>query len=203
MAEYFCYISESKVDDLLAQVDEYTVTSISEEHARESERAGNAGLSDILGLFSFGARFGKKDRIVISEVKHHSIIQKLKLVVSYLISTTNLSDLGIEVQSGRLDSVYYSFEGRFTVVKQDEDFVHLESHVSSAVTLELVCSLKYFSDMGREGDRYIPHSGNWAFFSGITTPIFKTVVVVQDFKDNHVLGSPLYLALQPIRELNL
>ncbi len=204
MADYFCYISQAKVESLLQQIEERTTGTVSVETVRETEKSVNPVLGKILTLFSVGASFGKKDRIVISAVEQESIVQKLRRAILHLVSTVGLPDLGTEIQvEGRLESVYYSFQGCFKVKEFDGQSAILESQVSDDVALELDCSVKYFSDLGMQKGRFIPHSGNRAFFSGRITPTFKTVLVVLDFKKPRIVGSPLFLALQPIGELDL
>lgn len=73
-------------------------------------------------------------------------------------------------------------------------------------TLELACSMKYFSDMG--GSRHDrtngpdewdvhPHSGNHHFFRGETMAYFEALVFINGVKAEHIFATPLYLATTP------
>lgn len=202
--EYFCYISESKVNSLLQQIDDHVIDSVNEETLIEKTKSANPSLGEILRLFSIGISFGKKDRVVISKAKSEALVQKLRRVISFLALKHNLTDLhGALTTLNRLDDLFYSFTGKFNVVKYDENYAHLQSNITESISLLLICSLKYFSDVGVRDGNYTPHSGNYMFFSGRINPTFKTVVVIQDYRERQIIGSPLFLALEPIGKLHI
>jgi hypothetical protein len=64
-------------------------------------------------------------------------------------------------------------------------------------TIDLACSLKYFTDMGASarGDdiEYHPHSGNYHFFEGETTAFLEGLIFVTTVRRRTIVGSPLFL----------
>ena len=203
--EYFCYISQNKVDQLIEQIDDYTADTVTEEKITEKHRSVNPGLKNIFLLLNLGIVFGKKDRISVSKVKKETIVQKLKRVIYYISSNQIIPDLKDCVENKKsFTSIYYTYFGTFKVSTHNNSFAYLESLMSDSWYLKLACSMKYFSDMGVDSDgNYSPHSGNIMFFDGTISPVFRTIFILQDVKENVLFGTPLFLSLQPIDSLNI
>ena len=205
MLDYFCYISEFKVDQFGQQIDEYVVESMSEEKVVENNGSLSASIGKILELFSLGITFGRKGRVSTAKVKKESIVQKLKRVLIYLSNNHDIADL-MELDNRPIlpDTMFATYEGEFFVSGRDDDYAYIESTEHEIYRIKLTCSLKYFSDLGlgREG-KYIPHSGNSGFFSGAVRPRFKTLIVIQNISNGDISGTPLYLAMKPMHDLSI
>ncbi|MEE8056312.1 MAG: hypothetical protein V3T17_00540 [Pseudomonadales bacterium] len=204
MLDYFCYISESKVDQLYEQINKYSSSELKIEREVSNEKCVKPAISNILKIFSVEASFAKKDRVVCSGVKHKATMQKLKDVVENITTMDKLRDLRSEsVFLESLDSVFYTFEGKFSVVDVDERFSFMESKIKPSLKLRLVCSLSNFSDMAFSDGKYVPHSANYSFFYNSLKVQFKSILMVQGLENGTIIGSPIFLALKPVGNLDL
>jgi hypothetical protein len=78
------------------------------------------------------------------------------------------------------------------------DMCVIASRVSE-FTINLACSLKYFSDMGGDWDdkdkewTVVPHSGNYHFFEGEGEAWFDAFLFINGIRGTTIMGTPLFL----------
>jgi hypothetical protein len=193
---YYCYISEAKVDQILAQAQDDIRESIEETATKFRQAKGN--LSSIINnIFEAGVEYGRPKTLRFSEVRSKVLITKLYAAMHALERKWgNIPSLTekMEKPDGVLPGIYLYF-GEFRVSKYDEEFAYLESILTPRITLKLSCSLRYFSDVWDENRNFIPHSGNVMFFSGEFSPSFQSILYVLQVKNGLVLATPLFLGL--------
>ncbi|VVB85515.1 Uncharacterised protein [uncultured archaeon] len=203
--KYFCYVSDDKIEKLLIEPGEYNVESLVEEEIVTKEKNFNMGLGEILTLFKFGAKFDKKERTGLSVTKKPNELSKLEKLIKKIILNGNVLNLNNEPPTNlrNMGLTFCTYVGNFKVLEYDKNIAILSSQLEKN-RLQLACSLKYFSDMGvsRDGE-YLPHSGNYFFFKGTVKPLFSTLFLYQGIDGNDILGSPIYLAMEPIDGLKL
>jgi hypothetical protein len=171
--DYFCYISQSKVEQLFDQIPPDELTRTADEKDINSRVAGlrqrvaeardgdSCAVPDLEQEIAWletvrrltGLRFGKKPAVgphatgAVAEDSSSSVM-KARTVLRYILLHKSVRDLESAVCEGsNLDAFCYAYEGphRF------EDFARpgmaiISSRVGDR-TLRQYCSLKYFSDM--------------------------------------------------------
>lgn len=239
---YFCYVSRSKVDQLIEQLEE-------EELPVKPNAPGDRAF-DYLNYLQ-GLAYGTRRRRHLKDTD--GIMQRLKAVLSHIVTAENVADLNAicTAEAGApLEAFCYSYSGSFTVVGQQKDprgvleivespddparsqmidagrseqtnadvgasgmpiqstMVELVSKCGS-YTLNLACSLKYFSDMGMSGTHkpgayWIgPHSGNYFFFDGRVPAWFDTLIFLNGVNGKNIYGTPLFLVTGADRTLRI
>jgi hypothetical protein len=256
--EYFCYISESKVNQLYEQaLDSFSETAPNTEtdtrissltkqlityrmniNRLEEKKATYGPLAvpthvlneidqslgelhkieqelQLLGVITGidkGVKFGNRpvaDRSLAGLADPATLLSRLRKVLSYIHSTKSLGDLNeIITQGGELTAFCYLVNAEFTVDRIDGGIAILKARIGS-YSLNLSCSMKYFSDMSfinkdAEGN-FIPqpHSMNYHFFNGVIDVQFRSIVFILGKQNNELMGSPIYLMLEPISGLYL
>lgn len=193
---YYCYISESKVDQLLSQLP----PGARAESAAEAFRSSRGALGQMIhDAYPLSGQFGHPE---VSSI-HWSHERRRDLVLKLLAALA-----GIEVTTGSPPSVrdasrrgqvirpgMYVYEGEFSTRRFDNHFAYLESRVLDETVLKLTCSLKYFSDICDASGNLALHSGNAAFLSGEVSICLHTLFYVLQSKAGAIVGTPLFLGL--------
>jgi hypothetical protein len=223
---YFCYLSRSKVAQLVSQLGPPTQAPAVDASALGAEFEY---LNYVQGL-AYGSGRGWGGDIDMTEP-----IQQLRYVLSHIVNyekIANLNELCVKTAGKELNAFCYAYSGRFRAPdfrsrekkapagaralmfgharRENEDtadrtrggdvvrsgITELKSQCGK-YTLNLACSLKYFSDMGGggEGDEWEvhPHSGNHHFFAGNVDVWFDTLVFVNGVDKKQIYGTPLFL----------
>lgn len=200
--QYFCYVSEEKIRNISSTIQKYDIESITEDKILSKDKNYNMGFGDILQLLKLGANFDKKERTGSSVIKKPNELFHLKELINKIILSEKVVNLNKEVPNN-FDRNLCTYFGRFKVLRFDKNIAILSSQMEH-YTLKMACSLKYFSDMGISiNGEYFPHSGNYFFFNGDIEPLFSTLFLYQDRKENEIMGSPIYLAMTPTENLKI
>lgn len=205
--DYFCYISRTKVDQLLeniesAQTDSWRVSKSNQRDTNSKLEAG-LGISGVLNLFKGEVSYGRKGAIQVEkEVKRH-YLEKLKLVIQTLIEENDVHTLPNPIpENFKFTSLYYHYTGYFHAEKYEgQDILSsktttsISSKIDSATNLVLDCSLRFFSESNTPDGKFILHSANTSFFKGGIPLFFETVFIYLHFDKTNILGTPLFLKL--------
>ena len=202
---YFCYVSEHKVNQVIDQYAEGIVDSLQETHEVVGDSKASIG-AKLLSLITGHIEWGKSERTLLAQELRRSVVSKLSQALRLIdLHEGRLKDLdeAAAIDKGALRKGTYWYVGRFQVVSYDDSYAHLSATMRNGCKLILACSMKYFSDMGNEAGRRVPHSGNVHFFKGKVDPEFTTVVYVVEVQDTAIYGTPLFLALPLDSDLKL
>lgn len=209
MLKYYCYISQSKVDNL------YMQTASGNVEEKETQKKIDLDLSaetakdrlSILSLLGTDLSYGVNGVIQFNKKEKDQYARKLNKVLHVLEKEKQLQQL--DLKSSRLpsNSLFYYITAKFHVsdkssVTEDgpyvDGIVQIESgNISDdGIKLSLACSIKYFSDTRSDG-KYMIHSGNYHFFKKNAEIEFDTVFVFTYFDADKktIYGSPLFLAI--------
>lgn len=193
---YYCYISESKVDQILSQyykgIPERTTRSQSESETEEGDISAS--------LFKFvdsAVKFGRDSETILSREIRESRVSKLVSAMRFLekdirnLNTVNSNGFPLD----KLGAGVYSYRGLYKVQSLDNTYAYLTAPLSLTCSIKAVCSLQYFSDMGKDKDRFMPHSGNIQFFKGEFDLEFISLLYVIKNLNNTLHATPVFLAL--------
>lgn len=191
---YYCYISESKVDQLLAQLPAGALDRGSG-HERPPQEDG-ARRPD--AEYVAGEHFGRPGVAQLNNRRwRQDVARKLQVALAGIDglrggvpSLLTKMDRGEAIRSGM-----YHYQGEFSVKKYDSAFVYVEAPLPHDTLLKLTCSLKYFSDLCDSSGALNLHSGNALFLAGEIAPILHSLFYVLQTKDKAILGTPLFLGL--------
>lgn len=209
MLKYYCYISQSKIDDLFTQT---SVGNIEEHEVQKkididfSAKASNNKFS-ILSLLGADLGYGASGGLQFNKKEKIQYAKKLDVVLHELEKEEQIQVLSLAEPLSPLDSLYYFFTGRFhvadttSVIESNQyvdGIIKIESDIvpPRGLKISLACSMRYFSDTRTDG-KYLIHSGNYHFFKEHAALTLDTVFVVNGFDQlaNTIFGSPLFLAL--------
>ncbi len=192
---YYCYISEAKVEQILAQ-NRYDAVDINAHTIHELHK-NQGSLSKILHeMFGGEGTYGKTTASHIWQERNRRVVTKL--IAAMRLLETQFGDLPLlaeKIQQGQsIRPGAYLYYGEFGVSRYDEQFVYLEASLPMQKMLKLTCSFKYFSEKDENG-KWIIHSGNTMFFSGEIQPTFQSLLYVLAAKEDTILGTPVFLGL--------
>jgi TIR domain len=185
VAQYICYVARDRLDSLYHQIDLQTLASPRSDHP--------------LGRLSLG----HPEAATEDPRSLRATVSRLLAVRQYLDRNALIGDLvAILAARGQLMHEWYVASASFQASGWDPALsgVYLEGSVGSYV-LRLSCAKEYFSGLGREGGTFIPTSTNrFLFEDRVALPMQGLVrVAVEDRERGLLLGSPLYLILNPLR----
>lgn len=209
MLKYYCYISQSKVDNLYMQTESGNVEQkeiqkkIDLDISADTSKDRFSILSFLGTDLSYGAngviQFNKKEKIQYA--------RKLDVVLRMLEKENQIQHLNLNTSFFPMNFLYYWTNVRFHVadsssIIEDHGFVDgivkIESDImaNNGIKLSLACSMKYFSDI-RSNGKYMIHSGNYHFFKENAGIEFDTVFILTNFdaENKTIYGSPLFLAM--------
>ena len=202
--EYFCYISQTKIDNLLAAAEEFEVIEMSASETSTREKGVSASIGRLLGFIDTGGTYGRSDVFQKNVNLKRSYVQKLRKVLS-LPSADDTKDFRWERVSADTDATVYSFTGDFIVDHVDEtNFIATLRANSGYHNLFLDCSLRFFSrpPLSPNGDEFRVDSSNARFFCKPSLPLrFETIFFLLAQKPNETFGSPLFLKLAPVKNM--
>lgn len=197
---YFCYISRSKIDQLMAALapqvgQEWKQTESIERNAGATVEGG-LSLAHVLTVFKGGATYGRKGVLQREQQVKLTYVDKLRTVLVAIAEQGPIPpfDPGAEPASGG----YFVHRGRFRVAEP----IAREARpaVGDVVTLRsgdllLDCSLRFFSEGPEADGSFLLHSGNTRFFRGQIDLDMVTVFLLLGRQDGQVVGTPLFLQL--------
>jgi hypothetical protein len=185
VAQYICYVARDRLDSLFHQIDVETL----------SRPRGDRPLGRL--------PFGHPEAATQDPRTLRATVSRLTAVRDYLERTARIGDLAAIVASrGRLDHDCYVASASFEVSSWDpaQPNVYLEGPVGGYL-LRLSCAKQNFSGLGREGGTFIPTSTNrFLFEDRVALPMQGLIWLAAAQQENKLLlGSPLYLVLNPLR----
>lgn len=213
MLKYYCYISKNKIDDL------YMQTSLGNIEEKEIQKKIDLDISSgvakdkfsLLALLGADLSYGANGIIQFNKKEKVQYAKKLNDVIKILEKENLIQDLCLNDSLLQLNSLYYYVNEEFFVtdsagVINDNGYVDgiveigTDTNKKNGVTIKLTCSMKYFSDSRLDG-KYMIHSGNYHFFKSKCKIKFETVFILTNFdrENKTIYGSPLFLAINPIK----
>lgn len=200
--DYYCYISQTKVDQLMADMGEKNATEWIEESSRKSDKQAAGGLSKLLTLFSANLSYGRSDVLQTKVKLKVSYVSKLKTVLSKIApSVINLETLS---QCDKHSGAIYLYRNQFIVTAIDD--AHLIACLEATEgnsKLKLHCSLLFFSESPVDNGTVHFHSSNYAFFQKRLPVTFETLFLHISQDNEAIYGSPIFLKLQANDDLIL
>jgi hypothetical protein len=184
------------VDQILSQyyggLPEKTTTSYSDSSKGEKNIAAS-----LLKLLDLGAKFGRDTATIYSQELRETRVSKLLSALQVL--GQRVKDLDDLIESdcdiSSLESGIFLYSGAFRVNSFDNDYAYLVSFIPSGQMIQAVCSLRYFSEIGRDKETFAPHSGNVEFFKGdFELPFISLLYLIKNL-EGIMHTTPLFLAL--------
>lgn len=228
--EYFCYVSENKVNQLYAQLpdqcaesalnlqDAKRIVALRKEIALARDKTTESIHTLVRELEELETRrnlmllrFGKGSATRLPGlVGLDTLLPKFRTVLRHILTSKKVARLKTVAENhSHLNAFCYIYSGLFHF----EEFASREMAIVASrmhnYELRLYCSMKYFSDMGghqdANGEWYAtPHSMNFAFFSDEKPEYyFKSLFFITSVKEQLILGSPLYLILNSREDISL
>lgn len=193
---YYCYISESKVDQVVSQyyrgMPEKTMKSFN-----KSEKVEGSISASLLKLVDFGTKFGRDNAVIhsteIRETRVSKLLSALQILGKQIKNLNELIDGGYDMNS--IPAGMYLYSGTFIVASYDNDYAYIESVLTLEYKVQAVCSLQHFSEIGKDKERFVPHSGNAMFFKGEFDLYFTSLLYVIKNINCVLHATPLFLAL--------
>jgi hypothetical protein len=185
VAQYICYVARDRLDSLYHQIDLHTLANSRGDHP--------------LGRLSFG----HPEAATEDPRSLRATVSRLMAVRDYIERNALIGDLAaILTARGQLAHEWYVASASFQVSGWDpaQPSVYLEGLVGGYL-LRLSCAKQNFSGLGREDGTFIPTSTNrFLFEDRVALPMQGLIrVAVEDRERKLLLGSPLYLILNPLR----
>lgn len=185
VAQYICYVARDRLDSLYHQIDLHTLANPRGDHP--------------LGRLAFG----HPEAATEDPRSLRATVSRLMAVRDYLERNALIGDLAaILTARGQLAHEWYVASTSFQVSGWDpaRPSVYLDGLVGGYL-LRLSCAKQNFSGLGREDGMFIPTSTNrFLFEDRVALPMQGLVrVAVEDRERRLLLGSPLYLILNPLR----
>lgn len=209
--KYYCYISDSKINNLYSQLDEGMVDEIGVTHELNSDaELETSDKASILSLLGVDIKFGIEGRLQYAQNKKIKLAQKLKKVLNHLEKDNKISNIKKIKKSSDLffyynGSFYFDDSPLFKIDRNAyaDGIAILSSDLGESISclsgykLQLACSASNFSDTRANG-KYQLNSANYHFFENSSVLKFETVFVVNEINKNKktIYGSPLFLALE-------
>lgn len=198
--DYYCYISQTKVDQLIAELGERNPIEWIEDATKKSDKQASGGLSKLLALFNANLSYGRSDVLQTKVKLKMSYVSKLKTVLNKLApEVTELETLlDVNFEPGKM----YLYRDEFVVSEIDREqlMARLET-VGNNRKLVLHCSLEFFSESPVKEGIVKFHSTNYAFFEHQLPITFETLFLFLSQKGENLFGSPLYLKLSSQKDL--
>lgn len=196
--QYYCYISQTKVDQLLDSIGERNPTEWEEDSARKRDKKACAGLSKLLALFSADVSYGRSDVIQTKIKLKMTYASKLRTLLRQI--APDVTDVGTLSDIEGVAGCMYLYRGEFVVTDVDSEqlMARLDAKDGNR-RLVLHCSLKFFSEPPVKDAVPSFHSTNYAFFKHRLPITFETLFIVLRQEGDIIFGSPLYLKLAPIK----
>lgn len=191
--DYFCYISQGKVDQLYDSFTTAAPESWTEVEDHSKSKGASVG-TDLLPWINTRITYGRNDTlrrsVKLKETYVHKLRQVLLRVRPHLVPfewRSVLTSPGVTFYHHRA-----SFRAR---VIEKSAMAELRT-ADRERELLLHCSMKYFSDHPGDDSIHIT-SSNHAFFEGDMPLELDTVFFVLHEEGARFLGSPLFLKLAP------
>jgi len=210
--EYFCYISQSKVDQLYQALSPREPEEWTEQRSTEQKFDVDAktdwNVARIISLFKGGITYGRKGVIHREQKVKPEYVEKLRRVLAAIAKEAPIPALRDAIGSGFPPSPYCHHAGEFKItdpVKRASasDVVTLRTSVEG-VRLSLDCSLRFFSEGNNElGGTFNANSSNMRFFAGSIPLSMETLFIILHRTTKEVIGTPLYLKLAGTEDLFL
>ena len=196
-ADYFCYISRNKVDQLIQNISEEYGDEWIESKTTENQIGANAesdwSIGNLLKLFKGGITYGRKGVIQYErKIKIH-YAEKLKKVLIALAKEKPIPSLTKAIDKSRFNALYYYHDDDFKFESKSfgsESTITIHTTIGDK-TLYLDCSVRYFSEVDETGNLVV-HSSNARFFSGELDLHFETIFILLGKTENKIYGSPLF-----------
>lgn len=192
--DYFCYISQNKVDQLLSNIEESETVEWVEKSGRASEKKAAGGLSKLFTFLKADISYGRTDTIQKEAKLKRTYVQKLKQVIENSID--QIFDFKWRDTVAPKGTRFYFFKGSFYVQEVDEKNL-IASLISEnqEEALILYASLVYFSENPVFEGKLRTHSANYGFFEKRQKVDFETVFILTSTNAGTYYGSPIYLKL--------
>lgn len=192
--DYFCYISQNKVDQLLGSFEKGEQLEWSEQVGENRERQGKLGLENVLSILNADISYGRSDMFQRNEKLKRTYVQKLKTLLRHLTPSIDLFQW--REPAGYHSPIHYFLRASFKVKDLDEmNLIAILESQSGPYKLILDCSLKYFSDEPVSDNRVRVTSTNYRFFQAKVPVTFETVFLLLHTSEGVFYGSPLFLKL--------
>ncbi len=196
---YFCYISNYKVEQYLAQLAQMGGEMPSQQVAKvsvsESTRKAEGRLGPLAMILSLGGTYGRSDKIETRSERRTTLIEKLLVLLEGLYADGRIGPFtqsGTDPQSLPFDMYFLRTEMRVETYDSQTAILKCEN---SGVKIELSCSMRYFSEYFDRDGAIEVHSGNYHFFNGDVFPTFDAVIIPIERRDDQLFATPLFLAL--------
>jgi hypothetical protein len=192
--DYYCYISHTKVDQLIAEIGEKNPIEVSEEEIKKKDKSASGGLSQLLALFNANLSYGRSDVLQTKATLKVSYSSKLKTVLNKL--APEVVELKTLSNQDMITGGVYLYRNDFVVKEIDSAQLMTSLEAKEAYkSLVLHCSLQFFSESPVVNGVPRFHSSNYAFFEKRLPVTFETVFFLIAQKGAITFGSPLYLKL--------
>ena len=199
--DYFCYLSQAKIDHLLESNDIPDPKGTSEKHTASTTLTGTVQ-ARILPILNGQITYGRSDMLVKNEALKRRYVERLKTLLGRMAPSIGFFDWTRSPTSRK--ELLFFHEDSFVVQNVDE--VHLVATIKAeheGRVLFLDCSMRYFSDEPVRNGRVSITSTNYSFFQRKLPLRFETIFLLTGIDGPRYFGSPLYLKLGSIVDLVL
>lgn len=193
-ADYFCYVSRSKVERL------YAAGAVADEGASDPTGEPTVGAASVGELFRMGGTFGRPHLLTHGSARRAELMRQLRHVLTGLAANGAIGWLQDEGAVPQTRYVAYTgvFHRSFALPpgRADDPAVDVVSLTGSIPRSDVRfdCSLRYFSEAVDE--KYVVTSENHWFLQGGGSLLFDTVFLRLHHEPGLVIGSPLFLKLR-------
>jgi hypothetical protein len=194
--DYFCYISQNKVDRILASFEPYEVLELAEQDTAMNSDSKSVGVTGLVSVIKGELTYGRSDTIQRNRKLKVSYAQKLKRVLARIRPNIVPFEWKI-VSTSAQGQTYHFYRGEFFVQSLENDSLIATLSTpgpQEGVALLLDCSLRYFSDEPVRAEQPFITSTNFRFFKDRMKLTLETVFFLTGEPDERTFfGSPLYL----------
>lgn len=192
--EYYCYISQDKVDKLLAEFENQILTENSITSSNSSSEGFNAGVSNVLTVLKANLKYGRTDVIQKNIKLKETYSNRLNRLLEHIAQNDKVNIFNWSDHTAF--NCYYYFEGDFKVKELDQQLLMASIEIThDTMSLILDCSIKYFSDEPIQKNCIHIHSSNYAFFQRNLPTRFGALFFLTNINDTSFYGSPIFLKL--------
>jgi hypothetical protein len=197
--DYYCYISQNKVDQLYDSLTTAATQDWTQTEDRSTSKGGSIGSGDLLPWLNAELSYGRKDTFRRSVKLKETYVHKLRRVLLHIRPDL----VPFEWRSVRSRHItFYHHSATFRAhVPQGSTVAELQTSEKHQALL-LHCSMKYFSDHPGDETLHIT-SSNYAFFNGDLSLEIDTVFFLLHQDHARFVGSPLFIKLAPLPGLIL
>lgn len=189
---YYCYISQSKVTQLLSIYEKHELQEVSEKREAKKEKSGEIGFSKILEILSLKMTYGRSDMYHRELKMRETITSKLFRLLELI--KFNVNDLDETKEVVESNFYYTNLEFKVDSIDYEHNIVNIESSINEKI-LKMQCSLNFFSSNSDFSKPLEINSSNYAFLKLGYAIRFDTVFVCITKRDNEIIGTPLFLSL--------